>query len=134
MSAGPPADKMAANMFALLEHTRTGETHWDFLLETGDAETLSTWRLAANPLAGRFPIAADLISDHRRAYLEFEGEIAGNRGVVKRLDRGEAEILIRSATHLRARLTGHYLRGDFEIHSGSPGSFHPVRPNPDSAV
>ena len=55
---------------------------------------LRTW--ATQPII-RFdqPIesACDLLSDHRLAYLDYEGEIQGNRGSVMRLLRGTYRLI-----------------------------------------
>lgn len=102
-------------MFALLEHAAPDGLHWDLLIELPGRDGLATWRLDRNPLAAAGPIAATRIADHRRAYLEYEGEISGNRGVVRRLDRGDCTILDCGVDRLRARFAGDALRGEFEI-------------------
>src|SRR3569623_1675370 len=72
--------------------------HWDFMLEAG--ETLKTWSLPQSP--GEFVNQADAplesmqveaLADHRLAYLDYEGPISGDRGVVSRFVRGEYEIV-----------------------------------------
>src|SRR5262249_15642668 len=50
-------------------------------------DVLRTWRLAAPPQP-RLPIDAELIFDHRKLYLDYEGPVSGNRGNVTRGDRG----------------------------------------------
>jgi hypothetical protein len=84
-------------------------SHWDLMLEAGDV--LRTGALAALPrswgvwrerTAAQFPacaavaggeeIAAVALGDHRRHYLEFEGEVSGGRGRVVRVARGEYAI------------------------------------------
>ena len=52
---------------------------------------LQTWRL--NLLPGNAPFLAEKIHDHRLEYLEYEGPISNDRGVVKRMDRGKYEII-----------------------------------------
>ena len=54
--------------------------HWDLMLDTG--ETLRTWRLEP-ALPG--VIRAEPLGNHRRAYLDYEGPVSGNRGSVQRL-------------------------------------------------
>ena len=71
--------------FAILEHHHEG-VHWDFMLET--AGRLRTWRLESAPAEGQ-AIPATPLPDHRMVYLDYEGEISGNRGHVIRWDRGE---------------------------------------------
>ncbi|CAN5318460.1 hypothetical protein BH10PLA2_BH10PLA2_04330 [soil metagenome] len=71
--------------FVILEHDWPHQ-HWDLMLESG--ATLRTWRLAESPVPGT-DIRAEPIADHRRAYLDYEGPISGNRGSVTRWDSGE---------------------------------------------
>lgn len=77
----------------LMRHTlHDGSSHVDWLLEraAGD-ERLLTFRLAQRPdRVG--PLVAQQLPDHRRAYLEYEGEISGGRGHVVRLGSGECEV------------------------------------------
>lgn len=122
-------------MFALLVHETgpapaggAGGVHWDFMLETPDAAGLRTWRLSANPLVERGPIVAELLGDHRREYLDFEGDIGRGRGRVRRLDRGPAELQAAGAGCTRVVLQGERLSGTFEIrvaHDGR-GTFAPA--------
>ncbi|MCS7047501.1 MAG: hypothetical protein NZO58_14185, partial [Gemmataceae bacterium] len=69
--------------YVILEHDHPA-LHWDFMLERGDV--LRTWRLPAPPSIGK--IAAQALADHRRAYLDYEGPVSGNRGTVRRWDAG----------------------------------------------
>lgn len=69
--------------FVILEHDHP-TLHWDLMLESGDA--LKTWRLPAPP--PQSPTTALALGDHRLDYLHYEGPVSGNRGVVKRWDRG----------------------------------------------
>ena len=66
--------------FVVLEHAWNG-THWDFLLEDGPA--LRAWALDAPIVRGQTQPARSL-PDHRLVYLEYEGPISGDRGVVRR--------------------------------------------------
>jgi hypothetical protein len=80
-------------------------SHWDLMLEAGD--TLRTWALQQLPrdwaaaharTVATFPqcpvlakgnkVAAEKLGDHRRDYLEYEGELSGNRGRVIRVADG----------------------------------------------
>lgn len=102
-------------MFALLEHTTGSDRHWDLLVEVPGAERLPTWRLAANPLEAAGAVHAERIADHRSVYLEFEGELTGGRGVVRRLDRGSAVVETIRPDEAAFVLAGERLRGGFEI-------------------
>ena len=70
--------------FVILEHDHPFP-HWDLMLEAGAA--LQTWRLAEPPTAG-LAIDAASLSDHRPAYLDYEGPVSGERGTVRRWDAG----------------------------------------------
>ena len=59
------------------------------MLETAPNSKLATWRLPHWP-----PDPNDVftpLGDHRREYLDYEGEVSGNRGQVKRLAAGKIE-------------------------------------------
>jgi hypothetical protein len=86
---------------------KAGE-HWDLMLEAGDV--LRSWALAAPP-SPRTLIAAAQLPDHRLAYLDYEGRISGDRGVVSRWDRGDYELLAESADELQLLLNGGQTRG-----------------------
>ncbi len=116
-------------LFVLLEHdmgaaegsAERRDAHWDFLIEAPGTDRLPTWRLARNPLeldaatSAPAEIPAERLADHRRVYLDYEGEISGNRGRVRRLDRGPAHIERFEGEKLVMRLEGVKLRGRFEI-------------------
>jgi hypothetical protein len=101
--------------FVILEHTlpppATPAVHWDLVVEVPGAERLSTWRLAANPLQVTDPIPAERIQDHRRLYLEFEGELTGGRGRVRQIEHGRAELAELCDDEAVLNLTGVRLRG-----------------------
>jgi len=80
-------------------------SHWDLMLECGDK--LRTWALAAlpsnwqtahtrtreehpgcPPLAESDEVITQQLADHRRDYLEFEGNLTNNRGRVIRVEEG----------------------------------------------
>lgn len=48
---------------------------------------LQTWRLAEPPTP-EHPVPAEPIGNHRLAYLDYEGEVSGGRGKVRRWDNG----------------------------------------------
>src|SRR5262245_10170293 len=94
-------------LFVVLEHDHP-QLHWDLMLEVG--EVLWTWRLTAPPTLGQ-GVAGVRTFDHRLVYLDYEGPISGNRGSVKRYDRGEYEWLERGAESLTVQLRGQCLAG-----------------------
>ena len=70
--------------FVVLEHDHPN-LHWDLMLESG--EMLATWSL--QPQApGAFQCPAKRLPDHRKRYLDYEGEVANGRGSVCRVDAG----------------------------------------------
>lgn len=70
--------------FVLLKHDWP-VLHWDFMLEAGPV--LRAWRLDALPEPGQV-VAATASFDHRPQYLDYEGPVSGNRGTVRRVERG----------------------------------------------
>ena len=102
--------------FVILHHRLADGEHWDLMLEHG--EILLTWQLAREPTGSKvLPILARRIQDHRKAYLEYEGSISGDRGFVRRVDEGSANISRLTARHCRFDLTGERLSGRFVISS-----------------
>jgi hypothetical protein len=90
---------MPADRFVILEHTwqsppsiscekgRKGSgVHFDLMLEVRGK--LRTWRLASPPVAGVVQ-RVEASFDHRLVYLDYEGELSGGRGHVRRWDRGQ---------------------------------------------
>jgi len=62
--------------------------HWDFMLEADGV--LRTWALPEKPARG-LALTVEAIADHRLSYLEYEGEVSGDRGRVARWDWGTYE-------------------------------------------
>jgi hypothetical protein len=71
--------------FVILEHDHP-HLHWDLMLEAG--AVLQTWRLSLPPLEPGCAIEAAALPDHRSLYLDYEGPLSGDRGVVRRWDSG----------------------------------------------
>lgn len=90
--------------FVLLEHRRGHEVHWDLMLEQPNGE-LRTWALPARPPWSGWRTAEEL-PPHRSLYLTYEGPISGNRGHVKRIDRGVHRTFASGETEVRAALRG----------------------------
>ncbi len=97
--------------FVLLEHLWDG-VHWDLMLERGDV--LQTWAIDEPIVSGR-DLAARALGDHRCVYLEYEGEISGGRGRVRRLDSGTYRVVKWSAEHIRVEVAGAQLADELEL-------------------
>ena len=93
--------------YVILDHDHP-QQHWDFMLE--DGATLATWRLAIPPQAGQ-TIAAEPSFPHRRAYLDYEGPVSGDRGTVVRWDRGEYVALAETDGRIEVLLRGSRIAG-----------------------
>lgn len=109
--------------FVLHKHSGHGPTHWDLMLETG--EKLATWQSDCCPTSSPLPMPMQKIFDHRSFYLDYEGEISGNRGRIERIDTGLLEILEQSPHYLQFTLAGALLKGTFELtcNPASPDSW-----------
>jgi hypothetical protein len=103
--------------FVVLEHVWNG-VHWDLMLDTG--ESLQTWAIDAPIVPGR-ALPARKLGDHRRAYLEYEGEISGNRGSVRRVEQGTYEVEVWTDDRVVVRLFGAQLVGTAELRKTDPG-------------
>jgi DNA polymerase Ligase (LigD) len=88
------------------------KTHFDLMLEHGDA--LWTWALDRLPEAGQ-SVPAERLLDHRLAYLDYEGEVAGSRGQVCRIDAGDFDVVAESESRLVVALRGDKLRGTLTL-------------------
>jgi hypothetical protein len=94
--------------FVILRHEWDG-VHWDFMLDAGG--TLRTWALEAFPVLGR-EIGGRALPDHRAAYLEYEGPIAGGRGSVRRVERGTYRVLEWTEDRVGVELEGDQVTGE----------------------
>lgn len=109
-----------ATRFVILHHITADGEHWDLMLERGGV--LMTWQLPRNPSEGDcLPLAARRIRDHRKAYLDYEGIVSGNRGHVKRVDQGLLEPKAISEDLLIFRLSGSLLVGEFRLDRDDDG-------------
>lgn len=88
--------------YVILEHDHP-LLHWDFMVEAG--AVLRAWRLARPPAPGAC-IEAEALGDHRRAYLDYEGPVSGNRGRVLRWDHGDFALVEETENRLVLDLNG----------------------------
>lgn len=110
--------------FVVLEHVWKG-THWDFLLEAGPV--LRSWALD-EPIVEDRLLDARGLPDHRALYLDYEGPISGDRGVVRRWDWGTYEARTWEDDRIVVQLMGTECVGVVELRrrcrsaSGGPSS------------
>src|SRR5213082_3244834 len=96
---------MAALQYVILRHDGIDEPHYDLMFETYPGSQLSTWRSAQWPISEATPLSR--LKDHRRLFLNFEGELSGQRGYVSQIARGECEVEVgESAVWMIQILTG----------------------------
>ena len=72
--------------YVVLHHTGWEEDHYDLLLELTPDGPLESWRVSDWPPTA--DSAYRLNAPHRRLYLDYEGEVSGNRGHVRRVATG----------------------------------------------
>ena len=73
--------------FVILYHQLSTGDHWDIMFEIDSA--LTTWSIPPQCFPGSpFVCPAVRLPDHRKHYLDYEGEVSGNRGIVSRIDIG----------------------------------------------
>ncbi len=103
--------------FAVLHHDHPF-AHWDLLLETPAG--CWTWRLRAAPDSPG-EISAERIADHRALYLNYEGPVSGDRGVVTQWDAGEFVWLTATADRAAGLMHGKTWCGRIELSADSAG-------------
>jgi DNA polymerase Ligase (LigD) len=103
--------------FVVLTHDYPAP-HWDLLLEAGPV--LRCWRLPPT-LALKAEVPAEPAADHRLLYLDYEGQVAGDRGTVARVDAGVFEWQLDRADRVVVRLAGDRLAGRLTLVLGSSG-------------
>ena len=94
--------------FVILRHDSPRGEHFDFMLEAGGV--LKTWALPRAPEAG-VEVACEALADHRLTYLDYEGPISGDRGVVTRWDSGAYTVERQNDREWAVTLAGHRLTG-----------------------
>lgn len=87
----------------VMPHDHDRPSHWDLLLEADSF--LKAWSLASEPMF-ETTIPSVELPPHRILYLDYEGPIQGNRGVVTQWDKGVYEILQEADGLLVLRLHG----------------------------
>ena len=109
-----------SSRFVILHHRLDDGEHWDLMLEEGDV--LLTWQLLREPVnRDSLPIPARRIGNHRKAYLDYEGPLTGDRGTVRRVDSGTIEIEENTPKCVRFNLNGGRLWGSFLLRLRAEG-------------
>ncbi len=115
-----PAPHPAAAV-ALRHDTPDGAHHFDLLFENPDQPAgqgaLIAFRTAQPPehWPSAEPVELERIADHRRQYLDYEGEISGGRGRVTRVGRFTFYIDSFSPTRFAGRLAGEAWSGRLDL-------------------
>ncbi len=81
---------MTALQYVILRHDGIDEPHFDLMFETYPGSQLSTWRSTIWPISELTPLTR--LKDHRRLFLNFEGELSGQRGYVSQIARGTCTV------------------------------------------
>jgi hypothetical protein len=102
--------------FVILEHTGSATykpgQHWDLLLE--GTEGLRTWQVPCDWREMPRQIVQELPL-HRAEYLEYEGPLTGDRGIVRRIARGSYHVLKESTTCLKYDLQSDTFSGTITL-------------------
>ena len=97
--------------FVILDHSCSGQTHWDLMLEQG--QKLVTWQVRCSPETwGSSPMVhCEKIFDHRLKYLSYQGPLSDERGAVQPVAAGAYEVLEMDEKSWCILLTGPALKG-----------------------
>lgn len=109
--------------FVLLEHRAADGMHWDLMIEASPDAPLRTWRLLHDFRTRVEPICVTPIGDHRRVYLNFEGELSEGRGFVRRVEQGAARWLVEDSNEVCVRLEGERFGGVLRIRRSQAGGW-----------
>jgi hypothetical protein len=94
--------------YAVLRHSEIAEPHFDFLVETYPGSELATWRSAVWPIEQATVLKR--LKDHRRIYLDYEGELSERRGRVERVAAGTCNVDIGESSVWTIQLLNHQAR------------------------
>ena len=89
--------------YVILHHGDIPEPHFDLMFETRPGSDLATWRSQSWPIEESTPVTR--LRDHRRFFLQYEGVLSEQRGMVQRIAEGECEVEIGEADMITIRIT-----------------------------
>src|SRR4051794_24914615 len=73
--------------YVVLRHDGIPDPHFDLMIESRVGGPLYTWRCFQNPVS-QYVTLAHRIANHRCHYLDYQGPLSGDRGVVSRIAAG----------------------------------------------
>jgi hypothetical protein len=76
--------------YVILHHGDIPEPHFDLMFETLPGSDLATFRSPVWPIEAPTPVTR--LRDHRRFFLQYEGVLSEQRGMVQRVAEGECRI------------------------------------------
>jgi len=91
--------------YAVLWHSGIAEPHFDFMVETYPGSELATWRSPVWPIDQSTVLKR--LKDHRRIYLDYEGELSKRRGNVERAAAGTCNVEIGESSVWMIQLLNH---------------------------
>ena len=78
--------------YVILWHHDIPEPHYDMMFESAPGSDLATWRSLVWPIESQTPLIR--LRNHRRAFLDYQGQLTGQRGRVQRIATGEFQLQI----------------------------------------
>jgi hypothetical protein len=97
--------------FVIHHHIRSGDSHWDLMLEKSDEDVLMTWRVEEGFKGAK----ALRIFDHPMRFLDYEGPVENGSAQVKMVDKGEYSVFEESKGRLGVLLKGESIGGSFVL-------------------
>ena len=99
--------------FAILLHkTDQSNSHYDLLFE--DDMSLLSWKMEDCPFIEKKWLNIKKNFPHRKLYLDYEGEIYNNRGIVERIDFGTYDFINRKTLSLKGEKLSGSIRFEFD--------------------
>ena len=111
--------------FVIQKHSKAGDTHWDFMLETEGV--LATWRLEFPPETLPQICKAEKIFDHDTRFLTYEGPVNKGKGTVKIAENGTYEIVRKEENEMQIKMTGTILKEVFTLKKAGENIWHLIR-------